>query len=68
MIRKSSSPLPSGRSASQLASAVAALVRVTLQLPWPSPVSGSPTALQSEPFDFRWFTTTVKPLAVRVLG
>ena len=67
MNRKSGSPLPVGSVASQSTSALAALVRVTLQLPGPSPVSGSPTALQSEPFDLRWLTTTVSraPVAVR---
>ncbi len=65
MIRKSGSPLPVGSVSSQLASAIAAFFRVMLQLPWPSPVSGSPKALQSDPFDLRWFTTTVNrpPLA-----
>ena len=38
---------------------MAAFVRVMLQLPEPSPVSGSPTSLQSEPFDLRCCTTTV---------
>src|SRR5688500_10882128 len=59
MIRKSGSPLPVGSVASQEANAAAAAVRVLLQLPCPSPKSGSPTVLQSEPFDFRWLTTTV---------
>ena len=59
MIRKSGSPLPVGSVASQSTSASAAALRVWLQLPWPSPRSGSPTSLQSEPFDLRWFTTTV---------
>ena len=60
------SPLPVGSVSSQSTSASAALVRVRLQLPWPSPVSGSPTWSQSEPFDFRWLTTAVNraPLAL----
>ena len=60
MIRKSGSPLPVGSVASQSTSASAAARRVWLQLPWPSPRSGSPTSLQSEPFDLRWLTATVK--------
>ena len=60
MIRKSGSPLPVGSVASQSTSAWAAALRVLLQLPWPSPVSGSPTSLQAEPFDLRWLTATVK--------
>ena len=60
MIRKSGSPLSVGSVASQSTSAWAAARRVWLQLPWPSPVSGSPTSRQSEPFDFRWLTATVK--------
>ena len=59
MIRKSGSPLPVGSVASQSTSACAAARRVTLQLPWPSPASGSPTSSQAEPFDLRWLTTTV---------
>ena len=59
MIRKSGSPLPVGSVASQSTSAWAAVVRVPLQLPWPSPASGSPTSSQAEPFDLRWLTTTV---------
>src|SRR5262249_4500563 len=59
-IRKSGSPLAVGSVASQSTSASAAALRVWLQLPWPSPRSGSPTSLQSEPFDLRWLTTTVK--------
>ena len=59
MIRKSGSPLPVGSVASQSTSACAASVRVPLQLPWPSPASGSPMSLQSEPFDLRWLTATV---------
>ena len=61
MINTSGSPDPVGSAANQSTSASAACVRVTLQLPDPSPVSGSPTSLQSEPFDFRWLTTTVTP-------
>ena len=53
------SPLPVGSVSSQSTRASAAAVRVPLQLPWPSPVSGSPTALQSEPLDLRWLTTAV---------
>ena len=60
MISTSGSPDPVGSVASQSTSAAAAWVRVPLQLPDPSPVSGSPTSLQSEPFDFRWLTATVK--------
>jgi hypothetical protein len=56
--RKSESPLPVGSVASQSTIAAAAWVRVTLQLPEPSPVSGS-SGRHSEPFDFRWLTTTV---------
>ena len=67
MIRTSGSPLPVGSPASQSARAWAAFVRVPLQLPWPSPASGSWTALQSEPLDLRWLTTTVSrpPVEVR---
>ena len=58
MSRKSGSPLPVGSVASQSTSASAAFVRVTLQLPAAGVrVAGAPS--QSEPFDFRWLTTTV---------
>src|SRR3954452_5149863 len=57
--RTSGLPLPVGSPASQSTSARAALVRVTLQLPWPSPVSGSPMSSHADPFDLRWFTATV---------
>ena len=40
-----------------VASALAACVRTTLQLPWPSPASGASQAL---PFDLRWLTSTMK--------
>ena len=59
MIRKSGSPLPVGSLASQSTSACAAALRVLLQLPWPSPASGS-SGVHAEPFDLRWFTATVK--------
>src|SRR5262245_5338786 len=66
--RKSGSRLCVGSVAIQLSSACAALLRVWLQLPWPSFKSGSLTSLQLEPFDFRWLTITVKrsPVAVSV--
>jgi len=54
----SGSPLPVGSVAIQSTSASAAAVLVPLQFPCPSPVSGSPTALHSDPFDFRWFYHT----------
>ena len=46
-----------GPVASQSTIASAALVRTSLQLPWPSPASGS--SAQADPFDLRWFTATV---------
>ncbi len=66
MISESGSPLPVGSVASQSTRASAASVRVPLQLPEPSPVSGSPTSLQSDPFDLRWLTATVNrpPVAI----
>ena len=60
MIRKSRSPLPVGSVASQSTRACGGRVRVPLQLPWPSPASGSPMSAHAEPFDFRWLTATVK--------
>ena len=61
MIRKSGSSLPVGSVASQSTSAWAAFSRVPLQLPCPSPASGSAgrRSVQAEPFDLRWLTTTV---------
>src|SRR5436190_20421767 len=56
---KSGSPLPVGSVAIHDRRAAAAAVRVLLQLPWPSPVSGSFTLLQSELLDFKWLTTRV---------
>ncbi len=57
MTMASRSPLSVGSPAIQSTSASAASTRVWLQLPWPSPVSGSPS--QAEPFDLRWLTITV---------
>ena len=59
MIRKSGSPLPVGSVASQSTSASRGRACAALQLPGPSPVSGSPTSSQAEPFDLKWLTTTV---------
>ena len=59
-------PPPVGSPASQSTSARAAFVRVRLQLPWPSPVSGSPMSSHAEPLDLRWLTATVTPLEVAV--
>src|SRR5687768_16626888 len=63
-MRKSGSIEPVGSVASHSTSACAAFLRVRLQLPWPSPVSGSlkllVELLHGEPFDRRWFTETVK--------
>ena len=65
MIRTSGSPLPSGRSPSQSTSAVAALRAREVAVALAVAGVGVADALQSEPFDFRWLTTTVNrsPLA-----
>ena len=52
-------PWPVGSLSSHSASAIGRLRARDVAVARPSPVSGSPTALQSEPFDFRWLTTTV---------
>jgi hypothetical protein len=64
MIRKSGSLLPVGSVASQSTSACAAALRVWLQFPWPSPVSGSPS--HADPLDLRWLIATVKRAPVAI--
>src|SRR6476469_4487944 len=53
----SSSPVLVGSEASHASSALTEFVRTTLQLPWPSPASGTE---QADPLDFRWLTSVTK--------
>ena len=62
MMRFFGEPESVGSDAIQSTRAAAASVRVTSQLPEPSPVSGSPA--HAEPFDFRWLTATVTTSSV----